>query len=117
MHDCQVKVELPRFEIESDFRLEEPLKALGMPRAFVPTADFSKLGRAEWKLTYLRQKTLLKVNEEGTEAAAASIGGGGFGAAQEHLFRADRPFLFLIQEKSTGLILFVARVTDPNRGV
>jgi serpin B len=111
-----VKVELPRFEIESDFRVEESLKALGMPRAFVPTADFSKLGRSDWGLAYVRQKTLLKVNEEGTEAmAAAGMLGGG--AAKEHLFRADRPFLFLIQEKSTGLILFVARVTDPNRGI
>ncbi|HEV3298042.1 MAG TPA: serpin family protein [Planctomycetaceae bacterium] len=117
LRSCQVKVELPRFEIESDFHLEEPLKTLGMPRAFVPTADFSKLGRSEWRLTYLRQKALLKVNEEGTEATAASMMAGGFGAPKEHLFRADRPFLFLIQEKSTGLILFVARVTDPNRGV
>jgi serpin B len=116
LRDSLVKVELPRFEIDSDFRLEKPLKAMGIPRAFVPTDDFSKLGRSNWRLAFVRQKALLKVNEEGTEAlAAAGMQGGG--AAEEHLFRADRPFLFLIQEKSTGLILFVARVTDPSRGI
>jgi serpin B len=111
----EVKVELPRFEIESDFRLEGALQGLGMTRAFVPTADFSKLGRPEWRVTYVRQKTLLKVDEEGTEAAAASAMGMFGGVKKKHLFRADRPFLFLIEEKSTGLILFVARVTDPER--
>ncbi len=115
MGESLVKVELPRFEIESDFRLEEPLKAMGAPRAFVPTSDFSKLGRSNWKLAFVRQKSRLRMNEEGTEAVAAS-GMLGAGTAEEHLFRADRPFLFLIQEKSTGLILFVARVTDPNGG-
>jgi serpin B len=116
LRDSLVKVELPRFEIDSDFRLEEPLKAMGMPRAFVPTGDFSNLGRSNWRLAFVRQKALLKVNEEGTEASAAA-GMQGMGGAEEHLFRADRPFLFLIQEKSTGLVLFVARVTNPSREI
>jgi serine protease inhibitor len=111
-----LKVELPRFEIHSDFRLEQPLKSLGLTGAFVPTGDFYKLGRPEWHLAYVRQKALIKVDEEGTEASAATMGGGAFGGVRKkHLFRADHPFLFLIEEKSTGLILFVARVTDPER--
>jgi serpin B len=112
-----VNVEIPRFEIDSDFRFEPTLKALGMPRAFTPTADFAKLGRPEWKLTFVRQKALVKVNEEGTQAAAATIGGGMFGGPRNepYLFRADRPFLLVIQDESTGLVLFVARVTEPER--
>jgi serpin B len=117
MSSSRVNIELPRFEIQSDFRFEEPLKSLGMPRAFSPTADFSKLGRWDWKLTFVRQKALIKLNEEGTQAAAATLGGGMFGGPRNepYLFRADRPFLILIQEKSTGLILFLARITAPER--
>lgn len=110
-----VNIELPRFEIQSDFRLEEPLKALGMPRAFALTSDFSKLGRPKFQLAFVRQKALLDVSEPGAQAAAAGIGAGMFGGPREkpHSFRADRPFLFLIHEKSTGLILFIARITNP----
>jgi serine protease inhibitor len=112
-----VNIELPRFEIGSDFRFEPALKALGMPRAFTPTRDFVKLGRPEWKLTFVRQKALIKLNEAGTQGAAATIGGGMFGGPRNepYLFRADRPFLLLIQEESTGLILFLARITEPER--
>jgi serine protease inhibitor len=113
-----VNIELPRFEISSDFRFEPALKALGMSRAFTLTPDFVKLGRPEWKLTFVRQKALIKLNEAGTQAAAATIGGGMFGGPRNepYLFRADRPFLLLIQEESTGLILFIARITEPERG-
>ncbi|HEX4072466.1 MAG TPA: serpin family protein [Planctomycetaceae bacterium] len=112
-----VNVEIPRFEIGSDFRFEPALPALGMARAFTPTADFTKLGRPEWRLTFLRQKALIKLNEEGTQAAAATIGGGFFGGPRNepYLFRANRPFLLVIQDESTGLVLFVARVTEPER--
>jgi serpin B len=112
-----VNIEIPRFEIGSDFRFEPALKALGMSRAFTPTADFAKLGRPEWGLTFFRQKALIKLNEEGTQAAAATIGGGFFGGPRNepYLFRADRPFLLVIQEESTGLVLFIARITEPER--
>jgi serpin B len=112
-----VNVEIPRFEIGSDFRLEPTLKALGMARAFTPTADFAKLGRPEWQLSFVRQKALVKLNEEGTQAAAATAGMGFLGGPhnEPYLFRADRPFLLVIQEESTGLVLFVARVTEPER--
>jgi serpin B len=112
-----VNVEIPRFEIGSDFRFESALQALGMARAFTPTADFKKLGRPEWKLTFVRQKALVKLNEEGTQAAAATLGGGFMGGPRNepYLFRANRPFLLVIQDESTGLVLFVARVTEPER--
>lgn len=112
-----VNIEIPRFEIGSDFRFEPALKALGMSRAFTPTPDFVKLGRPEWKLTFVRQKALIQLNEAGTQAAAATVGGGMFGGPRNepYLFRADRPFLLLIQEESTGLILFIARITEPER--
>jgi serpin B len=112
-----VNVEIPRFEFGSDFRFEPALKALEMPRAFTPTADFAKLGRPEWRLTFLRQKAMIKLNEEGTQAAAATIGMGGLGGPhnEPYLFRADRPFLLVIQDEATGLVLFVARITEPER--
>jgi serpin B len=112
-----VNVEIPRFEIDSDLRFEPALKALGMVRAFTPTADFKKLGRPLWQLTFLRQKALVKLNEEGTQAAAATFGGGMFGGPRDepYLFRANRPFLLVIQDESTGLVLFVARVAEPER--
>ena len=114
-----VNVEIPRFEIGSDLRFEPALQALGMARAFTPTADFKKLGRPEWRLTFLRQKALVKLNEEGTQAAAATIGGGMFGGPRNepYMFRANRPFLLVIQDESTGLVLFVARVTEPERAI
>jgi|HubBroStandDraft_6_1064221.scaffolds.fasta_scaffold40421_3 serpin B len=114
-----VNIEIPRFEIGSDFRFEPALKALGMSRAFTPTADFAKLGRPEWGLTFFRQKALVKLNEEGTQAATATIGGGFFGGPRNepYLFRADRPFLLVIQEESTGLLLFIARITEPERAI
>ena len=79
-------------------------------------ADFTGLspkGR-ELYITHVLHKAFVDVNEEGTEAAAATavvIGRKGGGGPKE--FRADRPFLFLIQDESTGAILFMGRVADP----
>lgn len=116
----EVVVFLPRFKMTSMFRLDETLAALGMRDAFSPArADFSGMdGRKGWLyIGVVLHKAFVEVNEEGTEAAAATAVGMRATAmpAPPPEFRADRPFLFLIVEKETGSILFMGRVIDPTR--
>jgi serpin B len=114
----KTKVFLPRFAFSSGFSLNGSLAALGMPRAFTDAADFSGMdGTHNLYIQNAVHKAFVEVNEEGTEAAAATgaamgIKSANFGFA---LFRADRPFLFFIEEKKTGLILFMGRVEDPTK--
>lgn len=116
----EVVVFLPRFKMTSMFRLDETLAALGMRDAFSPArADFSGMdGRKGWlHIGVVLHKAFVEVNEEGTEAAAATAVGIRATAmpAPPPEFRADHPFLFLILEKETGSILFMGRVIDPTR--
>lgn len=113
----KVRIFLPRFKTTSMFRLDKELAAMGMVDAFdVAKADFSGMdGRAHWLyVSAVLHKAFVDVNEEGTEAAAATAAVMAMGlAAPPPVFRADHPFVFLIQENSTGSILFMGRVTDP----
>ena len=119
MTENQVEVFLPRFKISwGPCQLKEPLLALGMRDAFGQnTADFSGMdGHPSWLyIAWILHKAVVEVNEEGTEAAVSAMIGMAFGGEPEmpKLFRADHPFLFLIQENATGSILFMGRVTDP----
>ncbi len=104
-----VELRLPRFRLEYKRTLNDDLKALGMRQAFVADgADFSAmspLGRQLY-LTFVTQKTFVEVNEEGTEAAAAT----GVGVSITSLppsMTVDRPFVVAIRERLTGTILFV----------
>lgn len=106
-------VRLPRFELEWQAKLNGPLQALGMTDAFDPDlADFTRLtpGGGVW-LDLVKQKTFVKVDEEGTEAAAVSAGVAVDSAPLE--LRADRPFLFVLRERLSGTILFMGVVNDP----
>ncbi|MFZ4394330.1 MAG: serpin family protein [Kiritimatiellia bacterium] len=121
MTECQVQLFLPRFKSTWGAQsLKLGLLALGMRDAFDPVkADFSGMdGRPHWLyVSDVLHKAFVDVNEEGTEAAAATALLMAFGSEEAppppKLFRADRPFLFLIQENRTGSILFLGRVTDP----
>lgn len=116
--DFDVVVDVPKFKITSTLRLNEVLSTLGMPLAFSDQADFSSISAQKaQKLYEALHQAIVIVNEEGTEAAAATghIGGDAPGPVpQEAVFRADHPFLFLIQDKRTGAILFIGRVVNPN---
>jgi serpin B len=114
----QVKVRLPRFKINAGFSLKTALMSLGMRDAFIPDdADFSRLADRDEPLyiSAVAHKAFVEVNEEGTEAAAAT----GVVVAARAMppppadFRADHPFLFLIRHDRTGLILFLGHVTNP----
>jgi serpin B len=112
----QVALTMPRFEYESQFSLKDTLTELGMPVAFTGGADFSGMtGDQELFISEVVHKAYVSVDEEGTEAAAATAVLMPLSAAPEEpvLFNVDRPFVFLIRDVETGAILFLGRVVDP----
>jgi len=114
-----VRVELPRFRIESAFSLGPTLSALGMPLAFDPgAADFSGLSTTPMFISAVIHKTFLAVDESGTEAAAATAVI--MGETRAYMeppeftsFRVDRPFLVAIGAFDQGTLLFMGRVLEP----
>ena len=108
---------MPRFKLTSEFSLGDALSTLGMPLAFSDKADFS--GMASQKplsIGAVIHKAFVEVNEEGTEAAAATavpMRIQSMPNAYAAMFRADHPFVFLICERKTRSILFFGRVVNP----
>ncbi len=113
----RVDVWLPRFKMTSEFKLTETLARLGMSDAFTPKADFSGMdGAQDLFLSAVIHKAFVDVNEEGTEAAAATgttVRALAVAPIPVKVFRADHPFLFLIRDVQTGCVLFAGRVTNP----
>jgi serpin B len=111
----QGSIRLPRFKINYDLTLNDTLKALGMGVAFEPKADFSGIGD-NLALSEVKHKTFVEVNEEGTEAAAAtSVGITLTSAPSEQPFQmnADRPFFCAIRDNQTGTVLFMGSIVNP----
>jgi serpin B len=117
LQEHEVVVALPRFKMTSEFSLGDTLAAMGMPLAFSPAADFSGMDGMKYLfVSAVVHKAFVDVNEEGTEAAAATAVvavGASSGAPMTPVFRADHPFVFLIRDRRSGSILFLGRVTDP----
>ncbi len=115
--DAQVELIFPRFEFRTEAQLADALAELGMPAAFEPNeADFSGISTADdLYLQDVVHEAFISVDEEGTEAAAATGAVVGVVSAPpvsvEVAF--DRPFFFLIQDEETGAVLFIGRVLDP----
>ena len=114
MSSRRVDLWLPRFETQYEAELNDMLGQLGMPTAFTPAADFSAMTKHPVHIDFIKQKAIIKVDEEGSEAAAVSIGGmkktdAGPGPGDLVVFHADRPFLYFITESSSGAILFSGR--------
>ncbi len=120
LHSQKVNVFLPRFKLTAQFTLANTLAAMGMPAPFSPRADFSGMdGARDLYISAVVHKAYVDVNEEGTEAAAAT-GVGVHALAMRRpepipVFRADHPFIFLIRDTHYGSILFLGRVVDPSR--
>ena len=118
---AKVILTLPKFKITSQFELSDMLTALGMKDAFHRgAANFSAMtGNHDFWISDAIHKAFVDVNEEGTEAAAATGINMRAGAMARPIppvvFRADHPFLFLIRDNNSGSILFMGRVTDPTR--
>lgn len=110
----EVMVQLPKFKQESTLELGRHLAAMGMPLAFSDQADLSGMnGKGGLFIDWVVHKAFVEVNEEGTEAAAATAVGIR-PTSMPAMFIANHPFLFLIRENSTGTILFIGRVADPS---
>jgi serpin B len=105
---------LPKFEFETKYLLNDYLKTLGMPKAFNPhEADFSGMSPIKVWIDFVIHQAYVKVDEKGTEAAAATAAGMTLGINK--IFMADHPFIFIIQQNDTGNILFLGRVVNPNQ--
>jgi serpin B len=120
-HPREVEVHLPRFRVEASFRLDDVLQRLGARRAFDrERTDFSGMTAdpAGLYIGAVLHRAFVEVNEEGTEAAAATavvmvLGAAMVKPAPPPIFRADHPFLFLIRDRRTKLVLFLGRLLDP----
>ncbi len=116
--DQKVILTMPKFKFTSEFMLKQTLSEMGMPLAFSGDADFSGI-TAEEKLWIdeVIHKSFLAVDENGTEAAAATaiimVGAGPGQQPQPVEFTMDRPFIFLIRDIETNTILFIGRVLNP----
>ncbi len=111
-----VALSLPKFKVESEFGLKETLSAMGMPVAFTEEADFSGMdGKRDLAIKDVVHKAYVAVDENGTEAAAATgvIVGVTSMPAETVDVTIDHPFIFFIRDIQTGAILFVGRVLDP----
>lgn len=123
-----VHIALPKFKLEAELELSGVLSAMGMPSAFTPAsqdhgADFTGISSDSAEVNRLFvsaviDKTRIEVTEKGTEAAAATVVvmrgiGPPDPAPIIPTLRADRPFLYLIRDDASGLILFLGRMTRP----
>lgn len=111
-----VQLRFPKFEFESEISLADSLAAMGMPSAFSDTADFSRMtGAKDLFISDVFHKAYVGVDEEGTEAAAATAVVMSLTAAPLDPLQltVDRPFLFLIRDHQTNTILFLGQVTQP----
>lgn len=108
-------ITIPKFELKTSYSLDDVLGKLGMPVAFSGAADFSKMdGRKDLFISAVFHKAYVKVDEKGTEAAAATGTVMTTTSVRASLdFKADHPFVFVIQDNSTGNILFVGRISNP----
>ncbi len=114
---AKAKVSLPRFCLASNFELKKTLSDMGMPLAFCASADFGNItADCPWWIMLAKHCAWVDVNEEGTEAASATVLGYGMGPVPEEVdFIADHPFLLLIRDRDTGLIHYIGRVLDPTQ--
>lgn len=115
MRSNKVRLRLPKFKFAYENTINDELSALGMQLPFTNAADFTRINEAgRMKIDKVKHKAFVEVNEEGTEAAAAtSVGIVVTSLPMVHEITFDCPFAFVIQEKSSGLLVFMGAVNDP----
>ena len=111
MSATHVDVALPRFESDTDIDLIPIMEKLGMTRAFMPAAEFPNFCNTETYIRLMKQVAKIKLDEEGTEAAAVTVIGMDKGEPVYQKFHANHPFLYVISEKETGAIFFIGQYT------
>lgn len=114
----KVDVTVPKFKFESEYRLGRTLQEMGIRNAFSDKADFSGISEEPLAISDVIHKAFISVAEKGTEAAAATAvtltAAAPPGEEQKYkVFRADHPFIFMIINRESGMILFMGRLEDP----
>lgn len=117
MSGHEVNLRLPRFKTECKYKMQKDiLPAMGMKIPFTSMADFSRMSGASLFISEVIHKTFVEVNEEGTEAAAVTSVemnfSSGPGVAKSIDYFVNKPFLFVIRENSTGVILFFGKIGE-----
>jgi len=108
---------MPKFKLETNYDLKPPFQKMGMKDAFGGAADFSGMGwlKGDLWISQIKHKAFVEVNEEGTEAAAATAVEMATKSIPYYpVFRADHPFLFIIQDNQSSAILFMGRMVNPD---
>ena len=112
-----VDIKLPKLKYEYEITLNDVLTEMGMGIAFTGAADFTGINRGGGlNIDYVKHKTFIEVNEEGTEAAAVTVVAierTSAGGPEKVPFYVNRPFMYAITEKSTGAVLFMGTVKNP----
>ncbi|MBL7073917.1 serpin family protein [candidate division KSB1 bacterium] len=116
-----VNLFFPKFTLEYELTLNDVLETLGMEIAFNPNqADFTKMYKPGGLfISYVKHKTFVEVNEEGTEAAAVTVVAierTSVGPRNIIFMRVDRPFVFVIRENHSQTLLFIGKIVEPNVG-
>jgi serpin B len=113
LREREVNVTIPKFKIEAEYELKEQLSKLGMRQVFTPEADLSGIdGKKDLEVSKVIHKAVVEVNEEGSEAAAATAIIVNESVAVVYEFRADHPFTFFIRDNRNGMILFVGLINQ-----
>lgn len=110
--EMKVDVKLPRFKSEYEAELNTPLMNMGMLDAFGASADFGKMSRSPLRISQIKHKTFIEVNEAGTEAAGVTSGIMTMSFPMQ--FVANRPFFYIISDAQKGLPLFMGCVVKPS---
>lgn len=114
LRETEVDLSLPKFKTEYSKKLNNSLTKMGMGIAFTDNADFTGITDDPAKISFVKQDTYISTDELGTEAAAVTTVGFVLTSIpispQKVVFRANKPFMYLIQENSTGAILFMGAV-------
>ena len=113
LSEAEVVLSLPKFKTEYSKKLNDLLTTMGMGIAFSDQANFSGMSDRDAHIEFVKHDTYISTDEEGTEAAAVTVVGireNAVSGPRQVVFNANRPFLYLIQENSTGAILFMGAV-------
>ena len=111
MSVSDVDVKLPRFESDTDIDLIPIMKKLGMNKAFTSAAEFPYFCDVVTYIALMKQVAKIKLDEEGTEAAAVTVIGMDKSEPAHAVFHADHPFIYVISEQQTGTIFFIGQYT------
>jgi len=113
----EITISIPKYKLSTGYQLKQVLSGMGMPQPFSDNANFSRMTtRNDLKISDVFHNAFIEVNEQGTEAAAATaVVIAMKSTGNEKFFIANRPFIFIIREKTSGSILFMGRMVDPTK--